>query len=72
MPVRLFWSMCGAVERLHAMSELSLFDVMSVAEADPGTRNEFRESLRERIGTVTRTPKPVSKPDEILALIREV
>jgi hypothetical protein len=73
LPVRIFWSMTVAVERLEAAESLSLFDVMQVAQAgDQAAKREFRDVLRQRLGTVSRTEKPRSSRDEIMAALVEM
>jgi len=69
MPVRLFWSMAKAVDRIRAGEELALYDAFSIAQAEGEIRNEYREALRERLGTVTRREKPRSSSDDILAAL---
>jgi hypothetical protein len=73
MPIRLFWSMCGHIDRISAERELSLLEVVTVAQAaDANTHREFRAALVERIGTPIRRELPRSKPNDIMALIKEI
>lgn len=72
MPIRIFWSMASSVDRLQAADEIGLFDVTCAAAAEPKSRNEFREALRERLGSVTRTEKPRSSEDEIMSLFNHL
>jgi len=73
MPVRLFWSMAGVIERLEAAQNLSLFDVMSVAQAgDAEIKNKFREALRQRLGHTSRVEKPRSSGADIMAALVEL
>jgi hypothetical protein len=73
MPVRLFWSMTSAVERLEAASMLAQFDVAVTAQAgDHAAKNEFREALRHRLGSVSVKQKPVSTKQDIMAAFVEL
>lgn len=62
--------MCASLERIKAANDLALFDLMSVAHGgDQNSRTEFREALRERMGTTSRVSRPPSSPDQIMAAI---
>jgi hypothetical protein len=73
MPVRVFWSMCGAINRISAEHELSRLEVATIAQSgDANAHREFRAALMERIGTTIRRELPKSGKTDILALIKEI
>lgn len=72
LPVYLFWSMSASVDRLRAGELLEDLDVAIVAQADEKGKTEYREMLRERLGTLSRAEAPKSRPDEILGAIMEL
>lgn len=70
MPIRLFWSLCTHVDRIRAERDLSLLDVMSVAQSgSQEAHNSFRASLTERLGTPVRREQAKSSRDDILSLM---
>lgn len=68
--------MCAHVDRITAEGELSLLEVMTVAESlqsgDQTLHKQFRSALVERIGTPVRRELAPTPKTDILALMKEI
>lgn len=65
--------MSSSVERIKAADDIALFDILSVSQAsETSVRVEFREQLRERLGTISRMERPRSSQGDILALLQPI
>jgi hypothetical protein len=71
MPIRLFWSAAGSIDRLLAAEHLALLDLLQVSNAMGGgeAASQVRSALTERLGTPSYRERPRSSREDILKLL---